>query len=107
MGDPPVLSDDNKSSSLETTTEATTTTTTTPKKKNKKDSVTETLASRNIRLAVVGNVDAGKSTLIGTLTTSCLDDGRGKSRTSIMKHRHEIETGRTSTASSHILGFSK
>jgi 2-methylaconitate cis-trans-isomerase PrpF len=54
-------------------------------------------------IAVVGNVDAGKSTLIGTLTTSSLDDGRGKSRTSIMKHRHEIESGRTSTAYPKVL----
>lgn len=68
-------------------------------------SVEETLSSRNVRVAVVGNVDAGKSTLIGTLTTSFLDDGRGSSRTSIMKHRHEIESGRTSTSSSHLLGF--
>jgi len=68
-------------------------------------SVGETLSARNIRIAVVGNVDAGKSTLIGTLTTSCLDDGRGKSRTSIMKHRHEIESGRTSTAATHLMGF--
>ena len=68
-------------------------------------SVEETLSTRNIRVAVVGNVDAGKSTLIGTLTTSLLDDGRGSSRTSIMKHRHEIESGRTSTSSSHLLGF--
>jgi GTPase len=68
-------------------------------------SIAETLSSRNIRIAVVGNVDAGKSTLIGTLTTSCLDDGRGKSRTSIMKHRHEIESGRTSTATTHLMGF--
>jgi elongation factor 1-alpha len=67
--------------------------------------VGETLSARNIRVAVVGNVDAGKSTLIGTLTTSCLDDGRGKSRTSIMKHRHEIESGRTSTATTHLMGF--
>jgi GTPase len=67
--------------------------------------VGETLSSRNIRIAVVGNVDAGKSTLIGTLTTSCLDDGRGKSRTAIMKHRHEIESGRTSTATTHLMGF--
>ena len=43
--------------------------------------------------------------MIGTLTTSCLDDGRGKSRTSIMKHRHEIESGRTSTATTHLMGF--
>lgn len=68
-------------------------------------SVGETLSSRNIRVAVVGNVDAGKSTLIGTLTTSALDDGRGKSRTAIMKHRHEIESGRTSTATTHLMGF--
>jgi len=53
----------------------------------------------------MGNVDAGKSTLIGTLTTSYLDDGRGSSRTAILKHRHEIESGRTSTSSSHLLGF--
>ena len=68
-------------------------------------SVEETLSSRNIRVAVVGNVDAGKSTLIGTLTTSFLDDGRGSSRTAIMKHRHEIESGRTSSVTSHLLGF--
>ena len=70
-------------------------------------SVEDTLSHRNIRIAVVGNVDAGKSTLIGTLTTSRLDDGRGSSRTSIMKHRHEIESGRTSTSSSHLLGFKR
>jgi len=74
-------------------------------KKEERPSVSETLSSRNIRVAVVGNVDAGKSTLIGTLTTSSLDDGRGKSRTSIMKHRHEIESGRTSTVSTHLMGF--
>ena len=68
-------------------------------------SIGETLSARNIRVAVVGNVDAGKSTLIGTLITASLDDGRGKSRTAIMKHRHEIESGRTSTATTHLLGF--
>mmetsp|Transcript_32138 Transcript_32138/g.96295 ORF Transcript_32138/g.96295 Transcript_32138/m.96295 type:complete len:719 (-) Transcript_32138:202-2358(-) len=68
-------------------------------------SVSETLSKNNVRIAVVGNVDAGKSTLIGALTTSCLDDGRGKCRTSIMKHRHEIESGRTSTATTHLMGF--
>jgi elongation factor 1-alpha len=72
---------------------------------SEKSSIGETLSERNIRIAVVGNVDAGKSTLIGTLTTSCLDDGRGRSRTSIMKHRHEIESGRTSTATTHLMGF--
>mmetsp|Transcript_2142 Transcript_2142/g.2953 ORF Transcript_2142/g.2953 Transcript_2142/m.2953 type:complete len:645 (-) Transcript_2142:97-2031(-) len=76
-----------------------------PTSNSEKTAIGETLSARNIRVAVVGNVDAGKSTLIGTLTTSSLDDGRGKSRTSIMKHRHEIESGRTSTATSHLMGF--
>jgi hypothetical protein len=77
----------------------------TGKPKNETLSVGETMASRNIRVAVVGNVDAGKSTMIGTLISSCLDDGRGSSRTTIMKHRHEIESGRTSTATTHLMGF--
>jgi len=76
-----------------------------PLRRPRSTSIGETLGTRNIRVAVVGNVDAGKSTLIGTLTTSSLDDGRGKSRTSIMKHRHEIESGRTSTATTHLMGF--
>ena len=90
-----------------TSTPATSKQETAPATKSKPETMTvgETLSSRNIRVAVVGNVDAGKSTLIGTLTTSCLDDGRGKSRTSIMKHRHEIESGRTSTATTHLMGF--
>ena len=78
---------------------------TSEKEDSKPCALNETLSSRNIRIAVVGNVDAGKSTLIGALTTSTLDDGRGRCRTSIMKHRHEIETGRTSTAQSHLMGF--
>ena len=46
-----------------------------------------------------------QSTLIGTLTTGILDNGRGQSRTLIMKHKHEIETGRTSIVEHHLLGF--
>ena len=75
------------------------------KEETGEERIMETLSQRNIRVAVVGNVDAGKSTLIGTLTTSSLDDGRGCSRTAIMKHRHEIESGRTSTCSTHLMGF--
>eukprot|EP00978_Attheya_sp_CCMP212_P025735 scaffold83330_cov45-Attheya_sp.AAC.5 len=63
------------------------------------------MGNKNVRIAVVGNVDSGKSTLIGTLTTGMLDDGRGKARSGIMTHRHEIETGRTSTVSTHTLAF--
>lgn len=49
------------------------------------------------RVAVVGNVDAGKSTLLGVLTHSALDDGRGAARTKLFRHKHEFESGRTSS----------
>jgi elongation factor 1-alpha len=106
LKEPPMVTPPGKSSKTLTTTSIHEAGTTTGKKLVPENlSVGETLSSRNIRIAVVGNVDAGKSTLIGTLTTSCLDDGRGKSRASIMKHRHEIESGRTSTATTHLMGF--
>jgi len=54
---------------------------------------------------VVGNVDAGKSTLIGTLTTDLLDDGRGSARQTVAKHKHEIDSGRTSDISVRSLKF--
>mmetsp|Transcript_23495 Transcript_23495/g.27739 ORF Transcript_23495/g.27739 Transcript_23495/m.27739 type:complete len:471 (+) Transcript_23495:134-1546(+) len=66
---------------------------------------TQKMSINHTRVAVIGSVDAGKSTLIGTLTTGILDDGRGQSRNLITKYKHEIETGRTSTISSHLLGF--
>jgi GTPase len=43
--------------------------------------------------------------LIGTLVSSILDDGKGSNRTKIAKHKHEIQSGRTSTISSHLIGF--
>tara|TARA_B100001093_G_scaffold517903_1_gene600889 strand:+ start:1403 stop:2743 length:1341 start_codon:yes stop_codon:yes gene_type:complete len=46
--------------------------------------------------AVCGPVDAGKSSLIGVLTSGQLDDGRGIARNKVLKHKHEIESGRTS-----------
>jgi GTPase len=33
-----------------------------------------------VRVAVIGNVDSGKSTLVGVLTRGMLDDGRGLAR---------------------------
>lgn len=58
-----------------------------------------------VRVAVVGNVDAGKSTLLGVLTHSTLDDGRGLARTKLFRHKHEFESGRTSSVGNDILGF--
>lgn len=66
---------------------------------------TETDDFIEVRVAVVGNVDSGKSTLLGVLTHSILDDGRGEARCKLFRHKHEIETGRTSSVGNDILGF--
>ncbi|KAJ3244075.1 GTP binding protein [Chytriomyces hyalinus] len=58
-----------------------------------------------VRVAIVGGADAGKSTLLGVLADSELDNGYGKSRLNLLRHRHEIETGRTSSISHQIIGF--
>lgn len=56
-------------------------------------------------MAVVGNVDAGKSTLLGVLTHGELDNGRGHARQRLFRHKHEMESGRTSSVGNDILGF--
>lgn len=58
-----------------------------------------------VRVAVVGNVDAGKSTMLGVLTKGVLDDGRGKARINLFRHKHELDSGRTSSIGCEILGF--
>lgn len=57
------------------------------------------------RIAVVGNVDAGKSSMLGVLVKGDLDDGRGKARVNLFRHKHEVETGRTSSVGMEIMGF--
>ena len=58
-----------------------------------------------ITIATIGNVDSGKSTLIGTLISGQLDNGDGKNAVLVARYRHEIESGRTSAISTRILGF--
>lgn len=58
-----------------------------------------------IRVAVLGNVDVGKSTVLGVLTQGELDNGRGSARLNLFRHLHEIQTGHTSSISREILGF--
>jgi len=74
-----------------------------------------------VRCAVVGNVDSGKSTTLGVLTRGMLhprlfswgmksfncslgplDDGRGRARVALFRHKHEIETGRTSSVGMEV-----
>ena len=58
---------------------------------------------KEIRIAVLGNVDSGKTTLISSLSNKILDNGRGSARSRIFKHKHEIDTGRTSSISYNYL----
>ncbi len=58
-----------------------------------------------ISIVVCGPVDAGKSSLVGVLTTGELDDGRGKARKNVFNHRHELESGRTSAISQNVIKY--
>lgn len=57
------------------------------------------------KIAVVGNVDSGKSTLVGVLTKGENDDGRGSARLKIFNFEHERKNGRTSSIAQEIMGF--
>ena len=59
----------------------------------------------DVRVAVIGNVDSGKSTLVGVLTKSQLDDGRGLARSKVFNFSHEQVNGRTSSIGQEIMGF--
>ena len=58
-----------------------------------------------IIIAVVGGFDSGKSTLLGVLGHNEVDNGRGKARLNLLRHRHEIASGRTSSVSRQLIGF--
>eukprot|EP01017_Pseudomicrothorax_dubius_P033471 TRINITY_DN4485_c0_g3_i4.p1 TRINITY_DN4485_c0_g3~~TRINITY_DN4485_c0_g3_i4.p1 ORF type:complete len:487 (-),score=107.98 TRINITY_DN4485_c0_g3_i4:17-1477(-) len=59
----------------------------------------------SVKVAVIGNVDSGKSTLVGVLTKGGKDDGNGEARKKVFNYHHEIENGRTSSVAHEIMGF--
>lgn len=61
--------------------------------------------TEQIRISLAGPSTAGKSSLLGTLTSSALDNGRGTSRLSLLKHRHEISSGITSSVAQELIGY--
>ncbi|KAK9837788.1 hypothetical protein WJX74_005086 [Apatococcus lobatus] len=68
------------------------------------------LTCADLCVAVAGAVDSGKSTLVAALTHGCegrprLDDGQGAARMAVLRHKHEIESGRTSSISQQLLGY--
>ena len=58
-----------------------------------------------MRVSLVGSTMSGKSSLLGTLANSILDNGRGKSRLSLLKHRHEMASGVTSSVAQELIGY--
>ncbi len=59
---------------------------------------------------MAGAVESGKSTLVAILTNGArgrpiLDNGRGSARMAVFRHKHEIESGRTSSLSHHMLAY--
>lgn len=61
--------------------------------------------TEEISIVICGPVDAGKSSLVGVLTTGELDDGRGKARKNVFHHNHELESGRTSSVSQNVIKY--
>ncbi|KAH7138247.1 hypothetical protein B0J11DRAFT_587412 [Dendryphion nanum] len=61
--------------------------------------------TQQIRMSLTGATASGKSSLLGSLTTATLDNGRGKSRLSLLKHRHEIASGMTSSITQELIGY--
>ncbi|CEL05471.1 hypothetical protein ASPCAL06589 [Aspergillus calidoustus] len=62
-------------------------------------------ATEQIRVSIAGPNAVGKSSLLGTLTSSILDNGRGTSRLGLLKHRHEISSGVTSSVAHELIGY--
>ncbi|KAK6016365.1 elongation factor Tu GTP binding domain protein [Ostertagia ostertagi] len=58
-----------------------------------------------LRLAVLGGADVGKSTFCGVMTQGCLDDGNGKTRLNLFRFPHEVRSGKTSSVCLDVIGF--
>ncbi|KAI1828589.1 GTP-binding protein [Xylaria intraflava] len=61
--------------------------------------------TEQLRVSLTGPTTSGKTTLLGTLANGTLDDGRGRSRSYLLKHRHEVISGRTSSVAQELIGY--
>ena len=59
----------------------------------------------DVKVAIAGNVDAGKSTLLSVLINGKQDNGRGIARLAVFNFPHEVISGRTSSIGHQILGY--
>jgi GTPase len=63
--------------------------------------------AEDLRVAMLGNVDAGKTTITGVLSKGIVDDGRGLARARVLQHKHEHEKGQSSSVALELIGFNK
>ncbi|RDW78145.1 hypothetical protein BP5796_05997 [Coleophoma crateriformis] len=61
--------------------------------------------SQQLRVTLTGPTTSGKSSLLGTLSRATLDTGRGCSRIGILRHRHELISGVTSSVAQELIGY--
>jgi elongation factor 1-alpha len=59
----------------------------------------------HLLVGTAGHVDHGKSTLVGSLVSGTLDDGRGRTRIYLDTQKHEIERGLSADLSYAVYGF--
>ncbi|KAI9024908.1 P-loop containing nucleoside triphosphate hydrolase protein [Phycomyces nitens] len=71
----------------------------------KKANSTKSQWPLDIRIAIVGGSNAGKSTLLGRIAHGERDNGNGVGRMSLLRHRHEIASGNTSSIAHEIIGY--
>ncbi|KAH8675796.1 hypothetical protein BX600DRAFT_453594 [Xylariales sp. PMI_506] len=64
-----------------------------------------TSTTEQLRVSLIGPTTSGKTTLLGTLANGQLDNGRGSSRINLLKHRHEVVSGRTSSVAQELIGY--
>lgn len=67
----------------------------------------KTKVRNETRIVILGQVDAGKSSLVGVLTTNKLDNGNGSARAVVFNHPHEMQRGQTSSIGHRLLGLDK
>ena len=77
------------------------------KYKNKDEYIGFSVSGNNKRFLLHDFTVVHNSSLLGVLTHGELDNGRGKSRTSIFNFKHEINSGRSSSIAQHILGYNE
>ena len=53
----------------------------------------------DVKVTMLGDEGAGKSTLIGVLISGKKDNGKGMARQYVFRHLHELKAGRTSAIS--------